>query len=334
MKENSVKNAVFGNLSIPQTSGLSPMASVADRAYRLIAKKFGAVYLVGEMVSAQGLCYSSERSGQLLKVTDEERPMAVQLFGSDPSIMAKAAKIAAQYRPDIIDINMGCPMPKVTGNGSGGALMRTPELAANIVHSVTDAVNVPVTVKIRKGWDDDTVNAVEFAKLMEKSGCAAICVHGRTVKQIYSGRSDSSIIAEVKAAVNIPVIGNGDINSGESAMLMYKQTGCDFIMVGRASQGAPWIFREIDSYLRTGKPAPPPPPDEVIEIMLEHISLACSVYGEKRGIIESRKHAAWYLKGFHNAAQLRASCVKIENYQDLKRLASQAKKLIIDLLGN
>ena len=310
----------IGNVFIEKSVGLAPMASVADTTYRLMAKKFGTAYMTGEMVSAKGLCYNSAKSKELLTVTDAERPMAVQLFGNEPDVMAKAAKLAAEYRPDVIDINMGCPVPKVAGNGSGSALMKTPQLAADIVYSVADAVNIPVTVKIRKGWDENNVNAVEFAKLMEKSGCKAITVHGRFKNQMYSGKSDNKIITAVKSEVNVPVIGNGDITNAETALKMYEETKCDFIVLGRASYGNPWIFREIKSFLDNGSVLSKPCFNEIIEVMLEHAGLACSIEGEKIVMREFRKHAAWYLKGFHNAAKLRNKCFQIETYEDLKEI--------------
>ena len=246
----------IGNVRIEKTASLAPMASVADKAMRTMCKKYGAALLTGEMASAKGLCYSDRKTAALLTVTDYERPMAIQLFGSEPEFMAKAAVIAAQYKPDFIDINCGCPVPKVAGNGAGSALMKDPVLLGHIVEAVVKATDIPVTVKIRKGWDEKNVNAVEVARVAQESGASAVAVHGRTKNQMYSGKADLDVIAEVKQALNIPVIGNGDIDSGESCKHMYDYTGCDLVMVGRAACGRPWIFSEIKHYLETGKTLP------------------------------------------------------------------------------
>jgi nifR3 family TIM-barrel protein len=235
------------------------MAGVADRAFREVCAEFGAAYLVGEMASARGIAMGNRKSMELLSVERVGPPMAVQLFGDDPDSMARAARAALAQRPDIIDINMGCPAPKVAAGGGGAALMRRPELAARIVRAVSDAVAIPVTVKMRKGWDEESVNAVEFARLMERSGAAALTVHGRTRAQMYAPPVDLDVIAEVKAAVSIPVIGNGDIFSAEEAQSMYDRTGCDLVMVGRGALGAPWLFAEIEAWLRYRRRRAPPP---------------------------------------------------------------------------
>lgn len=232
----------IGNVKIEKTASLAPMASVADKAMRTMCKKYGAALLTGEMASAKGLCYSDRKTAALLTVTDYERPMAIQLFGSEPEFMAKAAVIAAQYKPDFIDINCGCPVPKVAGNGAGSALMKDPVLLGHIVEAVVKATDIPVTVKIRKGWDEKNVNAVEVARVAQENGAKAVAVHGRTKNQMYSGKADLEIIAEVKQALSIAVIGNGDVDSGESCKRMYDYTGCDLVMVGRAACGRPWIF--------------------------------------------------------------------------------------------
>ena len=243
----------IGSVKIEKTAALAPMASVADRAYREICKENGAAYMVSEMISAKGLCYSDRKTEELCTVMDHERPYALQLFGDEPEFIAKAAKKLMEYKPDIIDINMGCPVPKIAGNGAGSALMKNPALAAEIVSAAVNAVEIPVTVKIRKGWDEQNVNAVEFARLMEQAGAAAITVHGRTKNQMYQGKADWEIIRRVKEAVKIPVIGNGDVNSPQTAEKMYRETGCDLVMIGRGSYGRPWLFRQIRDYFETGE---------------------------------------------------------------------------------
>ena len=290
----------IGKAVIKRTAALAPMAGVADRAYRLMCKRFGAAYAVSEMVSAKGICYSDRKTAELCTVTDEERPMAVQLFGSEPDFMAEAVRIVLDYRPDIIDINMGCPVPKVVGTGAGSALMKDIGLAADITAAAVRAAgDVPVTVKIRSGWSADTINAPEMAKALEAAGAAAIAVHGRTRDQFYSGTADINIIKAVRNAVSIPVIGNGDVNNAESCMKMYRETGCDLVMIGRGSYGNPFIFREIESCL-SGKEYIPPSLDEKMNVMLEHIRLILelSPKNEELAMHEARKHAAWYMNGY------------------------------------
>lgn len=310
----------IGNISIEQSAALAPMASVGDRAYREICKSYGASYLVGEMASSKGLFYSDRKTNELLYVSEYEQPMAVQLFGDDPSFMAKAVKVAASYSPQIIDINMGCPVPKVAGNGAGSALMKTPELAYDIVKAMVSETDIPITVKIRKGWDSENVNAVPFAKLMQDAGAAAITIHGRTKQQMYHPPVDLDIIKAVKEAVKIPVIGNGGITNPIEAKYMYDYTGCDLVMVGQATYGRPWIFADIKSYLETGIIPPEKSLDEKLEVMLRHIELIVSYKGEKQGMREARKHAAWYIKGTKSAAAFRNRCGTLQTLQDLKDL--------------
>ena len=315
------------NLKLKKTACLAPMAGVADRAFREICVKFGACYTVGEMASSKGLMYSDKKTAELLEVYDAERPMAIQLFGDDPKIMAMAAKTAMEYHPDAIDINMGCPAPKIANNGSGSALMKNPKLAGEIVSAVRNATNLPLTVKFRKGWDENSVNAVEFAKIMEENGADAIAVHGRTRTQMYMPPVDIDIIKKVKESINIPVIGNGDIVDVETALNMYNETKCDLIMIGRGALGSPWLFKQIEEYLSTGKVLTNPSLKEKMEIMLEHISLAIKYKGEKIGIRESRKHCAWYLKGMRGAAEFRRQCGYINTYEDLKALVNEVMKV-------
>ena len=315
----------IGNVTIEKTAALAPMASVADYAYRVTAKEFGAAYCVGEMASCKGLCYSDKKTAALLTVTDGERPMAVQLFGAEPEFMEKAVKIAEEFRPDIIDINAGCPMPKIVSGGAGSALMKTPELFGEVVYAAANATKIPVTVKIRKGWDESSVNAVELAKIAEQNGAAAVAVHGRTKTQLYSGQADWDIIREVKCAVNIPVIGNGDIFSVEDCVKMYEYTGCDLVMIGRGSYGRPWLFGQIRDHFEGKTPRPEPDIDEKIEIMRRHIERLCGDKGEQRGIREARRQAAWYVKGINGAAKFRNRFGGISSLADLDALIEEVK---------
>jgi len=301
-----MRSVFIGSTEIKASAALAPMAGVADRAFREICKGFGASYLVGEMASSKGLTMGSKKTGELLTVTDGERPMAIQLFGSDPETMARAAYSSLEYRPDILDINMGCPAPKVAGNGGGSSLMLSPMLAGEIVRAVVGAVDVPVTVKLRKGWDDEHVNAVELAKICEQNGAAAVTVHGRTRAQMYAPPVDRAVIAEVKRSVSIPVIANGDITSPETALSMYSDTGCDLVMVGRGALGRPWLFSQIAAAVDSLPIPPDPSLEEKMGIMRRHIGLICRYKGEYIGMMEARKHVAWYLKGMRGAARLRS----------------------------
>ena len=319
-----IETIQIGGVSIKRTAALAPMAGVADRAFREICRRFGACYAVGEMVSSKGLTYQSKKSAELLVTSGEERPVAVQLFGDDPLTMARAAELALSYQPDIIDINMGCPAPKIAGNGGGSALMKRPQLAGEIIRAVAAAVDVPVTVKFRKGWDDETVNAVEFAKIAEQSGAAALTVHGRTRKQMYAPPVDLEIIAAVKRAVtSIPVIANGDVTDLASCLAMYERTGADLVMIGRGALGNPWVFREIDAYF-SGAPLPPSPTlEEKLGVMREQIALACAYKTERVAMHEARKHAAWYLTGVRGAASFRRQAGTLCTLADLDALIEQ-----------
>lgn len=315
----------IGNVSIKKTAVLAPMASVADRAYRLMCKKYGASYLVSEMVSAKGICYSDKKTSALCTVTDEERPMAVQLFGSEPDFMAEAVKIVLQYNPDIIDINMGCPVPKVVNTGAGSALMKDIKLASQITESaVKSAEGTPVTVKIRSGWDSEHINAVEMSKALENSGASAIAVHGRTREQFYSGKADWNIIKQVKESVSIPVIGNGDVTDLDSCIEMYKNTGCDLVMIGRGTYGNPFIFDAIDSYFK-GETYTPPDVSEKMHVMLEHIRLILSMSekSEELAMHEARKHTAWYMNGYYGSAKFRGRCYQLSSYAEAEALAEE-----------
>ena len=315
----------IGNVKIEKTAALAPMASVADKAYRTIAKQFGAAYCVGEMASCKGLCYSDKKTAELLSVSEMERPMAVQLFGAEPEFMSKAVKIAEQYHPDIIDINAGCPMPKIVCGGAGSALLKTPELFGELVEAAVSATKIPVTVKIRTGWNSSSINAVEIAKIAEQNGAAAITVHGRTKEQLYSGKADWDIIKSVKQSVNIPVIGNGDVCSVEDCVRMYEYTGCDLVMIGRGSYGKPWLFGQIRDYFERKQPRPEPELDEKLQIMRRHIQMLVDDKGEHTGMKEARRQAAWYIKGIEGAASLRNRFGCMNTLSDLDDLIKEIR---------
>lgn len=304
-----------------EKAALAPMAGVADRAFRELCRGYGAAYTVCEMASAKGISLGDKKSAELLSITDSERPAGSQIFGNSPETMAKAAEKALEYSPDFIDINMGCPAPKVASSGGGALLMKSPVLAAEIVEAVTKVSTVPVTVKMRSGWDDSTINAVELAKRCEQAGAAAITVHGRTKVQMYAPPVNTDIIRQVKLAVSVPVIGNGDITDGKSAAKMLEETGCDMVMVGRGALGRPWIFQEINAYLNHEIILPEPTVTQKMHIMLKHIEKICEYKGERVGIREARKHAAWYTKGLHGAANYRARIGLISSIEELQQIA-------------
>lgn len=297
------------------------MAGVADRAFRELCVSYGAGYVVSEMVSSKGLTMHDRKSKELLFLSEKERPAAAQIFGDNPEIMAKSAVACLEFRPEVIDINMGCPAPKIAGNGGGAALMKDPQKAEDIIKAVVDAVDIPVTVKIRAGWDKDSINAVEMAQRAERAGASAVTVHGRTKLQMYAPPVDLGIIARVKKSVDIPVIGNGDITDGLSAAKMLEETGCDMVMVGRGALGRPWVFSQIQAFLNHEAILPEPPVSERMTVMVRHIRLLCQYKGERVGIREARKHAAWYIKGIRGAAKYRQQVGALESIEQLEELA-------------
>lgn len=318
--ENNMKTLQIGNVTLENNLVLGPMAGVTDLPFRLLCKEQGAGLLCMEMVSAKGIYYNNKNTEQLLAIDEREHPVSLQLFGSDPEIMSEMAKKIEERPFDILDINMGCPVPKVVNNGDGSALMKNPVLAGKIIEKTARAIKKPVTVKIRKGFDDAHINAVEMAKVAEASGAAAIAVHGRTREQYYSGRADWDIIRQVKKAVKIPVIGNGDILTPEDAIRIEEQTGCDGFMIARGAQGNPWIFAQILHYFKTGEHLPKPTAEEMVQMMLRHAKMQLAFKGDYTGIREIRKHAAWYTAGYPNAARLRSAINEVESYEQLEEL--------------
>ena len=313
----------IGNIEITGHAALAPMAGVADRAFRRLCRGYGAAFTVSEMVSSKGLSFKDRKSADLLVLDEEERPSAVQLFGNEPDTMARAAELAMAANPDWIDINMGCPAPKIAGNGCGSALLRDPALCGRLVEAVRRAVDCPVTAKIRLGYSKDSVNAVETALACEAGGAAAVTVHGRTRDQMYAPPVDIAAIRAVKEALHIPVIANGDVVDAKSAAAMLEQTGCDMLMVGRGALGAPWVFAEIEAYLNEERLLPPPPVSVRMATLYRQISLAAELKGERVALREARKHAAWYMRGWRGAAALRAEASSLETLNDLAALCER-----------
>jgi tRNA-dihydrouridine synthase B len=313
----------IGNVKIEGNLVLGPMAGVTDLPFRLLCKEQGADLIYTEMVSAKGIQFNNKNTENLLMVEEEERPVSLQLFGADPYILSETAKRIEHRNFDILDLNMGCPVPKVVNNGEGSALMKDPKLVGEIVKAVSSAIKKPFTVKIRRGFTESTVNAVEIAKIIEANGAAAIAVHGRTREQYYSGKADWNIIREVKEAVSIPVIGNGDVLTAEDALRLVKETGCDGIMIARGAMGNPWIFSQLKEYFATGVHSKKPTAKEAVDMMLRHARMAIEYKGEFTGIREMRKHVAWYTTGYPLAAKLRNRVNEIENYDELEKLLQE-----------
>lgn len=324
----NMDNLNIGGVPLKSHAVLAPMAGVSDRAYRELCVRFGAAYCVSEMVSSKALSFNSKKSEELMEISDLERPCGIQIFGDDPKCMADAAKHALENKPDIIDINMGCPAPKISSNGSGSALMKNPRLCGEIVKAVTAVTDIPVTVKIRKGWDDDSVNAVEVAKICESAGAAAITVHGRTRQQYYKPPVDYDIIKAVRESVSVPVIANGDIDSAERAKKVMDITGCDLVMIGRATLGNPWIFSQINAYLENPNvKIHTPDLEERLGVMIEHISKMVEYKGEHMAMLQARKLVVGYFKGMKGAAALRNEAGKIKTLDDLYELRQKALSL-------
>lgn len=316
----TVRKLQIGNVTLENNLILAPMAGVTDLPFRLLCKEQGAGLLCMEMVSAKAILYKNKNTEELLTIDSRENPVSLQLFGSDPDIMSEIAKQIEERPFDILDINMGCPVPKVVNNGDGSALMKNPVLAGQIIEKTARAIKKPVTVKIRKGFDENSINAVEMAHIAQESGAAAVAVHGRTREQYYSGNADWDIIRQVKEAVSIPVIGNGDIKTAEDVIAMERQTGCDGFMIARGAEGNPWIFRQILHYFETGEHLAKPSFKEVTDMLLRHARMQLEFKGEYTGIREIRKHAAWYTAGYRNSSKLRGRINEVESFADLQAL--------------
>ncbi len=310
----------IGSLKVQPGLALAPMAGITNHPFRVLAKEQGCPLVYSEMISAKGLLYNGRRSSMLLHFTDQERPIGFQLFGSNPLIIASAAQKLEQIGADFIDLNMGCPTRKITSNCEGGALMRDPALCSEIFQAVVNAVSCPVTVKLRKGWDADTVNVIEIARRAEEAGIEAVTVHGRTVEQGYSGKADWDIIKQVKEMLSVPVIGNGDVDSPQSAEAMFAYCGCDGVMIGRAARGNPWIFGAILTWLEEGRLPEPPTVDQIVQMILKHFSLLCELKGEAAAAREMRRHAAWYIRGLPGAAATRQQLIRITSFKETESI--------------
>ena len=321
-----MKTLKIGTVELENPYILAPMAGVTDLPFRLLCKEQGAGLLCMEMVSAKAIQYNNKNTKALLEIHPEELPVSLQLFGSDPDVISEIAKRIEELPFSILDINMGCPVPKIVKNGEGSALMKDPKLVYEIVGKTARAIQKPVTVKIRKGFDDTCINAVEIAKIIEDAGGKAVAVHGRTREQYYSGKADWDVIRQVKEAVHIPVIGNGDVVSGESAIAIQKETGCDGVMIGRGAQGNSWIFSELLEYEHTGKMPQRPSVEAIRKMMLRHAQLQMQYKGEYLGIREMRKHVSWYTSGLPNSAKLRDEINRVDNYEELEKLLEERLK--------
>ena len=315
-----IRTLQIGNVTLENNLILAPMAGVSDLPFRLLCREQGAGLVCMEMVSAKAILYKNRNTEELLTIDPKEHPVSLQLFGSDPDIISEIAKRIEERPFDILDLNMGCPVPKVVNNGDGSALMKNPRLAGEIIEKTARAIKKPLTVKIRKGFDDAHVNAVELAHIAQESGAAAVAVHGRTREQYYAGHADWDIIRRVKEAVSIPVIGNGDIRTPEDVAAMAEQTGCDGYMIARGAEGNPWIFRQILHYFETGEHLARPDFSEVTEMLLRHAKMQIDCKGDYTGIREIRKHAAWYTAGYRNSSKLRGRINEVENYEQLEAL--------------
>ena len=319
-----MKEITIGNVKIDVPVFLGPMAGITDLPFRILCREQGCGLTYSEMISAKGIYYKSPNTEELLNTDERDRPFAIQLFGSDPGIMADMAYQIEDRDFDILDINMGCPVPKVVNNGEGSALMKDPDLIYTIVKRISESIEKPVTVKLRKGFDMQHVNAVEASLAAAEGGAAAVCVHGRTRSQYYSGEADRGIIAEVKSALNVPVIGSGDVTDGRSAKRMFDETGCDAVMIARAARGDPWIFGRIAAYLETGNEPDAPSDAEIKEMILRHAGMLCDYKGEYIAIKEMRKRVAWYVSGRRNAVKIRTAVNRVSTLEELKDLITDA----------